>query len=47
MKNHFSRRSVIGRIGAAVAGVLAAPVARAAKAVTQKILVANDAPKDY
>ena len=47
MKNHLSRRSVIGRLSAAVAGVLAAPVAKAAKAVAQKVLVTTDAPKDY
>jgi ferredoxin len=47
MKNHLSRRSVIGRISAAVAGVLAAPVAKAAKAVTQKLLDSTDAPKNY
>ena len=47
MKDHLSRRSVIGRISAAVAGLLAAPVAKAAKAVTQKILVTTDMPKDY
>ena len=47
MKKPLSRRSVIGRIGAVVAGVLAAPAAKAAKTVTQKILVSASAPKDY
>src|ERR1039458_8747556 len=47
MKNPISRRSVIGKISAVVAGVLAAPAAKAAKAVTQKLLVSADAPKDY
>ena len=47
MKKPVSRRSVLGRISAAVAGVLAAPAAKAAKAVTQKVLVTASAPKDY
>ena len=37
MKNNVSRRSVLGRITAAVAGLLAAPAAKAAKAVMQKV----------
>ena len=47
MKNPVSRRSVLGRIGAAVAGLLAAPAAKAAKTVVQKVLVTADAPKGY
>ena len=47
MKHQISPRSVIGRISAVVAGVLAAPAAKAAKAVAQKILVSANRPKDY
>ena len=47
MKNAISRRSLLGRISAVVAGVVAAPVAKAAKTVTQKLLVSADAPKGY
>ena len=47
MNKPVSRRSLLGRIGAAVAGVLAAPAAMAAKAVVQKVLVTADAPKGY
>jgi len=47
MKNNVSRRSVLGKISAAVAGLLAAPAAKAAKTVTQKVLVTADAPKGY
>ena len=47
MKNKISRRSILGRLTAAVAGVLAAPMARAAKTVAQKLLVSTDAPRNY
>ena len=47
MSNQLSRRSVLGRIGAAVAGLLAAPAARAAKAAVQKVFVTSGAPKAY
>ena len=47
MNRPVSRRSIIGKIGAALAGVLAAPAAKAARAVTQKLLVSADAPKNY
>jgi tetrathionate reductase subunit B len=47
MSQPVSRRSLLGTIGAALAGVLAAPAAKAAKTVTQKVLVNTDAPKDY
>src|ERR1039457_3750388 len=47
MKNNLSRRNVLGKIGALVAGLLAAPAAKAAKVVTQKLLVSAHPPKDY
>ena len=47
MSNPLSRRSVLGKIGAAVAGVLAAPAAKAAKTAVQKVFVTAGAPKGY
>src|SRR5512135_535407 len=47
MTGTVSRRSLLGKIGAALAGVLAAPVAKDAKAVVEKVLVTADAPKGY
>ncbi|MGH7970541.1 MAG: 4Fe-4S binding protein, partial [Limisphaerales bacterium] len=47
MSEKISRRSVLGRLGAAVAGVLAAPAARATKTTVQKLLVKSGAPKGY
>src|ERR1035437_7493744 len=47
MKNQLSRRSLLGRISAVAAGGLGAPAGKAAKTVTQKLLVASDAPKGY
>ena len=47
MNNPVSRRSVLGRIGAAVAGLLAAPAAKAAKTAVQKVFVTSGAPKGY
>jgi ferredoxin len=47
MKTHLTRRTVLGRIAAAIAGLLAAPAAKASKTVTQKVLVATPAPKGY
>jgi ferredoxin len=47
MSNQFSRRSVLGKIGATLAGLIAAPAARAAKTVVQKEFVTSGAPKGY
>ncbi len=47
MNKPVSRRSLLGKLGVAVAGVLSAPVAKAAKTVAQKVLVKTSAPKDY
>src|SRR5512136_1581919 len=47
MRNLVSRRSVLGRVSAAVAGLLAAPAAKAAKAAVQKVFVSAGASKDY
>ena len=47
MKTKVSRRSVLGRIGAVLAGLVSAPAAKAAKATVQKLLVTTGASKDY
>ena len=47
MKSHVSRRSMIGRAGAALAGLLAAPVARTVRAAVAKGLVSSGAPRGY
>src|ERR1700674_2460189 len=47
MSEQFSRRSVLGTLGAAFAGLLSAPVARTAKAAVRKVFVSTSAPKGY
>lgn len=47
MSNPVSRRSVLGKLGAVLAGVLSAPAAKAAKAAVQKVLVSTGSPSDY
>jgi len=47
MKNKLSRRNVIGKIGATVAGLLSASAAKTAKAAVQKVLVTSGAPRGY
>ncbi len=47
MKSSFSRRSLLGKVGAGLAGILAMPAVRTAKAAVQKLLVNSDAPKGY
>ena len=47
MKENLSRRNLLGRLSATLAGIMAAPVARAAKTVVQKGLVSTGAPKGY
>jgi Fe-S-cluster-containing dehydrogenase component len=47
MKTNVSRRSLLGKLGAVVAGLVAAPAARLAKAAVQQKLVSTPAPKDY
>jgi Fe-S-cluster-containing dehydrogenase component len=47
MKNKLSRRNVLGKISATVAGLLSVSAARTAKAAVQKVLVTTGAPKDY
>ncbi|MCX6930362.1 MAG: 4Fe-4S dicluster domain-containing protein [Verrucomicrobia bacterium] len=47
MNKPVTRRSLLGKVGAAVAGLLAAPAAKAAKAVIQEVLVSADTPKGY
>ena len=46
MKSNVSRRSMIGRVGAALAGLLAAPVARTVRAAT-KGLASSGAGRGY
>jgi Fe-S-cluster-containing dehydrogenase component len=47
MKAQLTRRKVLGRIGAALAGLAALPAAKVAKAAVQQALVSSGAPKDY
>jgi tetrathionate reductase subunit B len=47
MKDQLSRRSILGTLGGALAGVLSLPVARAAKAAVQKVFVSASAPPGY
>src|SRR5947209_14345888 len=47
MKNLVSRRNLLGKLGAALAGVATMPLARTAKAAVQKVLVTTGAPKGY
>ncbi len=47
MNDPISRRSILGRLGAGLAGLLALPLARAGKAAVQKVFVSSNAPKDY
>jgi Fe-S-cluster-containing dehydrogenase component len=47
MNKPVSRRSVLSKLGAVLAGLAAAPVARTAKAAVQKVLVSSGAPKEY
>lgn len=47
MNKPFSRRSLLGTLGAAFAGLATAPAARAAKAAVKKFFVTPGAPKGY
>jgi tetrathionate reductase subunit B len=47
MNQPLSRRKVMGKLGATVAGLLAFPAARTAKAAVQNVLVSTTAPKGY
>src|SRR5689334_19837055 len=47
MKEQLSRRSLLTKLGIAVAAVAAAPVARAAKSTVKTVLVETSAPKGY
>src|SRR5262245_13114424 len=47
MKRSVTRRKVLGKIGAAVTGLLALPAAKAAKAAVQKVFVSSNAPTGY
>jgi Fe-S-cluster-containing dehydrogenase component len=47
MKEALSRRNLLGRLGAAAAGLMALPAARTAKAAVQKLFVSANAPNGY
>ena len=47
MKSSVSRRSVLGKLGATLAGILSVPLAKTAKAAVQEVMVSSGAPKDY
>jgi Fe-S-cluster-containing dehydrogenase component len=47
MSEKLSRRSILGRLGIAFAGVMTATAAKTAKAAVQKVFVNTSAPKDY
>lgn len=47
MKQKVTRRRVLGRLGALMAGVAALPMVRQAKAVIQQGLASGDSPKGY
>jgi Fe-S-cluster-containing dehydrogenase component len=47
MKSNVSRRSMIGRVGAALAGLLAAPAARTLRAAVAKGLATSGAARGY
>jgi tetrathionate reductase subunit B len=47
MRMPVSRRNVLAKVGAVFAGLLAAPVARTAKAAVQKVLVFSGAARGY
>lgn len=47
MNNQLTRRNLLGKVGATLAGLLALPAAKTAKAAVQKVLVSGNAPKGY
>lgn len=47
MKNQLSRRSILGKLSGAMAAVLAAPLARTAKAAVQKAAASSQTPRGY
>ncbi len=47
MKTQVSRRSVLGKLAATLAGVLSAPAAKAAKTTVQKVFVSAGAANGY
>ena len=47
MKTQLTRRSILGKLSGAVAALVAAPIARMAKAAVQKVFVSSGAPKGY
>src|SRR5215467_11919659 len=47
MNKQFSRRNVLGKLTATLAGIVSAPAARAAKETVQKVFVSTGAAKGY
>jgi tetrathionate reductase subunit B len=47
MRKKATRRKVLARIGAALAGIMTLPLAKTAKAAVQKVLASADHPKGY
>lgn len=47
MNPSTSRRTALGRLGGALAGLTTLPLAQTAKAAVQKVFVSSGAPKDY
>lgn len=47
MKSQLTRRNILGRIGAALGGLMAMPLARTAKAAVRTVFVSSGAPKGY
>jgi ferredoxin len=47
MKTQFNRRGALARLGGILAGVLALPVARTAKAAVQRVFVSSGAARGY
>ena len=47
MSKRVTRRKTLGKLGAALAGLMALPAVRAAMAAVQKGLAAGDAPRGY
>jgi len=47
MTQKISRRNILGKLGATLAGVLSLPIAKSAKAAVQSVLVTTGAPRGY
>src|SRR5690349_10150270 len=47
MTQKVSRRNILGKLGATLAGVLSLPIAKSAKAAVHNVLVTTGAPRGY